>query len=179
MDGSIGPQVVFDFAGVLELCREMWVLADDLESYGTVRNEALGTALQDWRGPEADTMLADVHPTETQNLVNGISQLRTGAAMWAVNWRDAQQQHNNRVYQIAVKQEKDTRGGGEKVVDFLFGKDDSARHVPAPAASEIPTAPAFSPPTGFVTYVQYAHSDWAASYRIADSQSGGSGGGSW
>lgn len=176
MDGDIGPQVVFDFGGVLDLCRDLWALATDLETYGVTRDTALATALEMWRGPEATSMVTEVWPSEDLNLTTGIGQLKEGALAWAFNWADAQQMHNNRTYQIAVKQEKDTRSGGEKVVDLLFGADDSARHVPAPAASVVPAAPGFEPTTGFVSYIQHAHSDWTATYRMSIASTGGGGG---
>ncbi len=174
---DVGPAVVFDFGGVLALCRDLWALAEDLEGYKTTRGAALDVALEDWRGPEATVMITDVRPTEDLNLKTGIDQLRAGAIGWANTWASAQQMYNNREYAIGVNQEQSTRSTGESVVDFFMGKDDSARHVPSPAASAAPQPPMFYPTTGFISYTQHAHSDWTASYRTADSPHGGGGGG--
>ncbi len=168
---DIGPPVVFDFAGALTLCRDLWALADDLETYGADRTAALLVALEDWRGPEADSMTEDVWPAETSNLVTGIDQLRSGALAWADSWSAAQQMHNNRQYAIAIDQEQSTRSTGEQFVDWFVG-DDSARHVPAPGESATPQAPGFEPTTGFISYIQHSHSDWEASYHHGETPGG-------
>lgn len=167
-----GSSVQFDFGGALALCRDLWALADDLEAYARTRDGALQTALTDWRGPEAVKMVDEVRPAELQNLAQGVDQLRNGALGWAASWADAQRQYNNQAYSKAIKDEQDSRSFGEGLVDGFLGKDDSARHVPAPADSAIPQAPAFLPGSGFVSYIQYDHSDWGISYHTADSPHG-------
>ena len=164
---DIGPPIVFDFDGVLELCELAWKLAADLETYGETRDSALVVALEDWKGPEATTMVQDVWPAEATNLATGIDQLRRGALAWAEQWRDAQTAYNYREYTIAVEQEKSTRSTGESLWDGFTGQDDSAKHVPAPAGSEAPAPPTFEATTGFVSYTQHSHSDWTSSYRMS------------
>ena len=163
---GVGPAIVFDFEGVLDLCAQAWSLADDLETYGTTRDTALVTALEDWKGPEATTMVQDVWPAESANLTTGVEQLRQGALAWAEQWRDAQTAYNMREYTAAIEQEKSTRSTGESLWDGFIGQDDSAKHVPEPAASAAPAPPSFEAPTGFVSYTQHSHSDWSASYRM-------------
>lgn len=170
---TVGPPVVFDFDGVLELCEQAWSLAQDLESYGTTRDTALVTALEDWRGPEATTMVYDVWPAEATNLATGVDQLRRGALAWAEQWREAQTAYNYREYTMAVEQEQTTRSTGESLWDGFTGQDDSAKHVPLPAASESPAPPRFDAATGFVSYTQQSHSDWTASYRMGGRRGGG------
>lgn len=174
---AIGPPIVFDFEGVLDLCELAWSLAGDLEIYGAARDTALVTALEDWRGPEATTMVRDAWPAEATNLATGIDRLRRGALSWAENWREAQTAFNYREYTIAVEQEKHTRSTGESIWDSISGQDDSAKHVPAPAVSQIPAPPSFDAPTGFVRYSQHGHSDWTASYSMSPAGAGASG--SW
>ncbi len=177
MGNGIGPPIVFDFSGVLDLCTQAWGLADDLETYGTARDTALVTALEDWRGPEATTMVQDVWPAEATNLATGVDLLRQGALAWAEQWREAQTAYNYREYSIAVEQEKSTRSTAESLWDGFIGQDDSAKHVPEPAASQSPVPPGFDAPTGFVRYTQNGHSDWTASYRTSVAGGGGGGGG--
>lgn len=167
-----GPPVVFDFGGVLSLCRDLWALADDLDAYFGQRAEALHTALADWKGPEADRMVQEVFPAEATNLANGISQLRSGAVEWAQAWADAQEQYNNREYALAVKAEEDSRSFGESFVDGLLGQDDSGQQVPSPAGSAVPQPPGFGVPSGFAVYRQQSHSDWLLSYIFSESPPG-------
>jgi hypothetical protein len=178
-----GPPVAFDFGGVLALCRQLWALADDLEVYTKARAAALQAALEDWRGPEATTMVNEVWPAESLNLATGVNQLRNGALGWAASWAEAQRQYNNLEYSQALKAEQDSRSLGESFVDGLLGQDDSAKQVPAPADSANPEAPGFHPGTGFASYVQHAHSDWTVWYLTADGPGGGvgagGGGGAW
>lgn len=177
---KVGPPVAFDFGGVLALCRDLWSLADDLESYFTKRGQSLATALQDWKGPEAETMMQQVYPAEAANLATGINQLRSGAVEWAVSWADAQRQYNNREYALAVNAEKDSRSFGESFVDGLLGQDDSGRQVPAPGDSSVPQPPSFLAASGFAVYTENGHSDWSLTYRYGDGPSGGgASSGSW
>ena len=178
---EVGPPVAFDFGGVLALCRDLWSLAEDLESYALGRDGALKTALQDWRGPEAIRMVTDVWPAEARNLSNGLSQLRNGAVAWANSWAEAQRMYNNRQYALAVEAEQDSRSTGESIVDSLLGQDDSGQQAPSPADSAPPQPPAFQPGTGFVSYLQVSHSDWSVSYHTSDSPgvTAGAGGASW
>jgi hypothetical protein len=169
---DVGPPVAFDFGGVLALCRDLWALADDLETYAKDRSGALTVALEDWRGPEAVTMVSDVWPAESLNLTNGVNQLRNGALGWAESWAEAQRQYNNREHAKAVNAEQDSRSFGEGFFDGLMGKDDSAKHVPSPEDSATPQYPGFRPASGFVSYYQHDHSDWSASYLTTDSPGG-------
>lgn len=173
-----GPPVAFDFGGVLTLCRDLWALAEDLETYFGKRTESLRTALDDWKGPEADKMVSQVFPAESTNLANGISQLRSGAVEWAQSWAAAQDQYNNREYALAVNREQDSRSWGESLVDGFLGQDDSGKQVPAPASATVPQPPSFHPGSGFARYDQSGHSDWSLTYRVADAPGGGSSG-SW
>ena len=169
---DVGPPVAFDFGGALALCRDLWALADDLEDYVQARAQALETALEDWRGPEAQKMVGEVWPAELTNISNGINQLRTGALGWAASWADAQRQYNLREYQKAVNAEQDSRSFGEGFVDGLLGKDDSADFIPTPADSSTPVAPGFRPASGFVSYHQESHSDWTHRYTTSDAPGG-------
>jgi hypothetical protein len=149
---DVGPVVVFDFPGVLALCKLANDLADELDQYRTTRTEALQTALQLWRGPQAQRMVSEVGPAEAANLANGAAMLRSGAEQWAISWRDAQDQYNNREYAKAVKYEQDDRSGGEKFGDWFMGQDDSAEQMPEPPESAAPAPPNYAAPSSFVSY---------------------------
>ncbi len=152
MDGEVGPVVVFDFPGVLTLCKLANELADALEQFQTTRTDALNTALGLWRGPEAEKMVNEVAPAEHANVLTGVQALRSGAEQWATSWKDAQQQYNNREYAKAVKYEQDDRSGWEKFGDGFMGQDDSADQMPEPPTSAAPVAPDYAPPSSFVSY---------------------------
>lgn len=152
MDGEVGPPVVFDFPGALELCRQAQDLAKKLEQYRDQRDEALNTAFELWRGGMAHTMKTAIAPQERANLTAAAESLTTGATEWATSWQKAQQQYNNRENVKAVKYEQDDRSGAEKFFDTLFKQDDSAKQMPEPHPSAAPTPDGYQAPTPFVSY---------------------------
>ncbi len=152
MDGEVGPEVVFDFPGVLQLCKQANDLADALEQFQATRTDALNTALGLWRGPEAEKMVNEIAPAEQTNVLTGAEALRSGAEQWATSWKDAQQQYNNREYAKAVKYEQDDRSGLEKFGDAIMGQDNSAERMPEAPTSAAPVAPDYAPPSTFVSY---------------------------
>jgi hypothetical protein len=168
MDGEVGPPVKFDFVEVLSLCRKSIELADSMETFQIERQDALVVAFEKWRGPEARKMADPVAVQEQQNVVNGVNTLRQGAAAWAEQWKDAQQQYNNREHKIAFKKEQNSRSGWEKFMNGLMGQDDSASVVPEAPDSTTPTEPTFKADTGFVAYTFHGHGDWSTAYGFED-----------
>ena len=114
--------VRFDFAGSLQLARELWAYADDLEQGKTARRTEAMAALRTWRGPFGDQYRERTTDEQT-SLASVIAALRTEADQWAVAWKEATDEQNRRLHARRVEQMKAERSALEKVGDFFTGFD--------------------------------------------------------
>lgn len=151
MGKSLGPAVVFDFTGSLELARRLWSMADELDALLGLRR-TLGTeALAHWQGVYAVEFVErlDDELTTGSTLVG---QLRGEAGGWATEWQKAMDQENWNRYAAAVQRVEDGRGWGDKIGGFFTGHDDLP---PTPTGAGLPAASNFLPTRSFANYSAY------------------------
>lgn len=149
--GDIDPggTVDFDFEGSLELAKQLWSLAEELEREDRGRGRQGETALEKWRGPYA-TQFAQRRATEEASALNVVDGLRTDARAWATAWVDAMEQQNKNNRAAKVDQVRDDRGLLEKGWDeYGFGEDDSESKVAAAERPATPRPPSFAPTASF------------------------------
>ena len=140
--------VRFDYDGSLQLARELWALADEVDAVATDRHAAADEALVDWLGPTRDRFGGRVD-VEVADLHRIAADLRGGAQAWAQAWADALNLQNQRLYARAVDRAKRNRSTLDKFVGGLFGHDD----LPSPPyVRATPAAPFFATTGGFARY---------------------------
>jgi hypothetical protein len=141
-DVRAGGRVQFDFEGSLVLARQLWALADDLESEDRRREADVDVALGSWRGEYA-TRFRGRRETERTSKRNVVAGLRADAEAWAKAWATAMDQQNRNNWAAEVERVRDHRNFIEKGWDATFGKDDSDESVPKPGPVRVPAAPDF------------------------------------
>lgn len=140
--------VRFDYDGSLQLARDLWALADELDAVATDRRAAAVDALVDWLGPTSDRFGGRID-VELADLHRIAADLRTGAQAWAQAWADALNLQNRRLYARACAVARRERSMFDSLVGGLFGHDDLP---PAPATRATPIAPYFAATGGFARY---------------------------
>jgi hypothetical protein len=113
-----------------------------------VRRDHAGTALTDWSGEYATEFVQRAND-EQQTGTTIVSQLRSEAEAWAVEWKHAMDQENWNRYQAKVKQVERDRSLLDDIGGFFFGHDDLP---PTPAEAAVPTSPGFWPTRDFAHY---------------------------
>lgn len=140
--------VRFDYDGSLQLARELWGLADEVDAVGADRHAAAVEALVDWLGPTRDRFGGRID-VEVADLHRIATDLRGGAQAWAQAWADALNLQNQRLYARACARAERERSTFDKVMGGLFGHDDLP---PPPATRATPTAPLFAATGSFARY---------------------------
>lgn len=144
-DYRAGGRVDFDFEGSLELARQLWALAEELEQEDAGRTGQSETALAKWQGPYA-TEFAQRCNTERSSAANVIQGLQRDAQTWAAAWAAAMAQQNQNNRAAAVQRHRDDRWWGEKLWDEYGGGEDTAEEeIPAAQAPAVPRPPHFQP----------------------------------
>ncbi len=138
-----GGRVVFDFDGSLELARQLWSLADDIQSEHSLREADYDTAIAKWEGPYA-TEFAGRRSDERSSKTNVVSGLRADARAWASAWRDALDQQNKNNRAAKVTEIRDNRAWYEQAWDATFGEDDSDDQVAQVPYVATPVPPQFA-----------------------------------
>src|SRR6188472_931146 len=96
-----GGRVKFDFEGSLELARQLWALAADVETADAGRQKDFDVAKAKWSGAYGDEF-ATRRDAELSSRVNVARGLRRDANAWAAAWATAleQQNKNNRAAEV-------------------------------------------------------------------------------
>ena len=131
MGSGNAQDVRFDYEGSLQLARELWAYADDLEHAKADRRAEALAALRTWRGPFGD-QFRERADDEGPSLASLVAALRTEADQWASAWKQAMDEQNRRLYARRVDQIKAERSALEKLGDKLFGFDYPAPPPPVP-----------------------------------------------
>ena len=134
-------RVRFDFFGALKLARELWQLADSIESSRRQRDSHAATALRAWAGPLRNTFLESA-TTESQNSATVVGLLREEANAWARLWASAMDEQNRRNRAAKERTISAERSVGEQFID-LFKGDDSGSHLASAPVAAIPQPPGF------------------------------------
>ena len=140
-----GGQVVFDFDGALQVARDLWALAGDLETRRDNRRDHAETARATWQGPLATDF--DTRESDEYSEAGPIAgQLREEANLWAKAWQGAVLQQRDNYRMAKIQEVSDNRGALEKFNDSVnpFASDDSADKVPEAVAPPLPLPPTFS-----------------------------------
>jgi hypothetical protein len=150
-DPRPGERVVFDFAGALELARQLWSMADDLQEEDGGRTDDADLARLKWEGAYAIEFDGRREDERTSRLNVWVG-LRDDARSWAEAWAAAlhQQNLNNRAQ--AVQDERDNRGFWEKGWDATLGEDDSESQVAPVPDVPVPQPPSFAATATETTY---------------------------
>ena len=139
-----GGRVQFDFEGSLALARQLWALADEVDSADRARESQFDDAMVKWRGAYADEF-RNRRETERISKGNVVAGLREDAEAWAQAWASALDQQNRNNRAAAVERVREERNIFEKGWDATFGQDDSDREVPMPEPVRVPIPPRFEP----------------------------------
>lgn len=119
-DPFSGGDVPFDFEGSLQLARQLWALADEIESENSQRQLDFVAATAKWRGVYGRQFIDRRH-TEQKSVDAVCNGLREDAKAWAKAWAEAmeQQGRNNRAKaledlteKIAAERSLREKGGG-------------------------------------------------------------------
>ncbi len=145
MGVEAGADVVFDYVGALSLARQLWVLADQLETYGADRELASATALTGWSGEYA-TQFAGRCSDERTTKSSIVGGLRGDAVKWAQAWASATNEQNKILWARHDRKLKDDQSGWD---NFWNGFHDDTPH-PQPVST--PAAPYFSATASLVSY---------------------------
>lgn len=138
-----GGRVKFDFEGSLQLARQLWSLADDLEREDDGRETQYETAKAKWLGTYAAQFVSR-RETERTSRSNVVAALKADAKAWAKAWATAMDQQNKNNRAAEVQRVSDERPWWEKGWDATFGEDDSESKVPHPEPVPVPTPPHFA-----------------------------------
>jgi hypothetical protein len=145
------PQVVFDYSGSLDLARQSWRMADQLEQLGRDRGARASAALVGWTGAYADEFVGRVDD-EVRTAMAIAGELRAEANGWATEWKKAIDQENYNRYQDACDRARGERSNLDKVVGALFGHDD----LPSPPRlADTPASPGFYPTRTVADYSRH------------------------
>ncbi|QGG93641.1 hypothetical protein [Actinomarinicola tropica] len=140
---TTGDAVGFDFEGSLQLARQLWQLADLIQSEDADREVDADTATAKFEGPHADSFVARREQERTSR-TTVISALRDDARNWAEAWATAMDQQNKNNRAARVEEIRENRGALERFGDLFVG-DDSDEQVPMPDPVAVPSAPDFAP----------------------------------
>ncbi|HEU5001253.1 MAG TPA: hypothetical protein VFW71_00545 [Actinomycetota bacterium] len=139
--------IVFDYQDALELARELYAVADQLEGTLRARSTQAGEAQAGFSGPHADTFAAWV----AREVADGhalAAALRSDAALCAQAWKKAMDDENRVIYGRHVDRLKKQRSGLTTVWEDRFGY----HYPPEPDPVPIPQPPVFAETAGFVHY---------------------------
>lgn len=150
-DPKAGGRVQFDWDGSLQLARQLWNLADDLQTEDTGRESQYDTAKAKWLGTYGDEF-ADRRVTERGSKNHVVAGLREDARAWAQAWASAMDQQNKNNRAAEVERVRDDRSLWDKGVDATVGEDNSDDKVPMPDSVPVPTPPGFAPTATETTY---------------------------
>lgn len=148
---TAGGRIAFDFEGSLQLARQLWQLAESLETEDAGRETQFDTAKAKWEG-KYGTQFVGRRADERTSRTNVASGLRTDAREWARAWARAMDQQNKNNRAAEVERVREDRGMLEKGWDATFGEDDSDDQVPMPEAVPVPQPPGFAPTAEEITY---------------------------
>ncbi len=81
----------------LTLARTLWQVAKAIEDAESGRVEAMGTAMNEWIGPHADTFIG-LHDDERTAVATAVGQLQAEAKAWARYWLDCTNARTDRIY---------------------------------------------------------------------------------
>ncbi|MEL6980849.1 MAG: hypothetical protein AAFO29_00330, partial [Actinomycetota bacterium] len=126
-----------ELAAILDHCRSLVDAADNLTGTAAARAEQAGQALVRWEGEFRDLFINRVDH-EATDLADRAIGLRAEADAWAGVWADTVNELNQQRRQDAVDRVSDTRGTGERFIDFFVG-DDSSDQIRAFVPVPIPT----------------------------------------
>jgi hypothetical protein len=146
-----GGRVQFDFEGSLQLARQLWGIADDVQTEDDGRETQYDTAKAKWLGTYADQFVGRREDERTSR-ATVVAALREDARLWAQAWARALDQQNKNNRAAEVERIRDDRGLFERGWDSTFGEDDSDDQVPMPEPVSVPTAPSFLPTASEITY---------------------------
>lgn len=145
-----GGRVEFDFAGSLQLARDLWALADEILTEDNGREQQFTTAKEKWLGPYGEQFVGR-RSDERTSRGTVVSAMRDDARAWAQAWATAMNQQNKNNRAAEVERIRDDRGLLEQGSDFFFG-DDSDDQVPMPPEPAVPTPPGFAPTMSEIRY---------------------------
>ncbi len=146
-----GGRVDFDFEGSLQLARQLWALAEDVQTEDGGREEQFDIANAKWEGPYKQRFI-ERRQNERESRGNVVEGLRENARAWAQAWATALDQQNKNNRAAEVERIRDDRGLIERGWDATFGEDNSDDEVPMPEAVPVPQPPGFEPTATEVTY---------------------------
>ena len=114
----------------------MWALADRWVGYQNDRNDLVGLAVKEWRGPHQETFLSqlEVDYVDEYDLEN---KLRAAANNWAQAWVDMMNDLNRKRHDKAVE-------NADSTLEFLPGFSDRPVEDLTPITT-VPFGPDFAP----------------------------------
>ena len=138
--------VVFDYDGALSAARQLWSLADDLQTLMTDRERARTDASVGFTGPYATELTSRIS-SERTDVNSAAGELRLAATAWASAWKDAMDQQNQNLYTRAYKYSEDHQG-------FLgLGKLNGIERPPAVEPLTTPQPPSFAATGSFQDFM--------------------------
>ena len=127
-----------ELAAILDHCRSLIDAADEFAQAARGRAGKAALATAEWEGEFRETFVRRFDH-EAEDLADRVSGLRADADSWAMAWADTVNELNRQRRQAAIDRISDTRGAGERFVDFFVG-DDSSEQVRAVDPVPVPTA---------------------------------------
>ena len=134
---------------LLNAARKIWALADMWVGYQNDRNDVVGVAVKEWRGPHQETFLSklEVDYVDEYDLEN---KLRAAANNWAQAWVDEMNAKSRQLHSDAVDE-------ADSTLEFLpwFSDRPVANFTPI---ETVPFGPDFEPTGSLYVNVPAGHS---------------------
>ena len=138
---AVQGDVTFDFSGALILARQLWALADQVDTVMRTRQGLAGEAGVGFSGAYARQFASRV-ADEAANAATLSVHLRADATECAFGWQQAMEEKNRRRYARRIDHIKRQRSMLQTIWDDLHGFHGYG-HEPEPVAQ--PQPPAFAP----------------------------------
>ncbi|WP_101831017.1 hypothetical protein [Frankia canadensis] len=133
--------MVFDFDGALEVARQLWGLAENVDTFRGKRDAAATTALRHWQGRYATEFRGSV--TAEQGSDTSLSAaMRADARNLATLWSQAMTEEARVRYADHVTEKKQHRSFFHRVEDTILGSHEDYGPEPGPFA--VPQPPTFT-----------------------------------
>ena len=137
--GANDANVPFPFDTGLQAARDLWTLADEVETARGGLNAEEADAVVDFTGPKR-ARFASMRNEDTSAATSTAAGLRELARSFATAWSQARGQQDRINHARYVEAETSSDGTLENLGEFFTGEDD---YGPPPENPPVPTAPGF------------------------------------